>query len=539
CMHTRSKGLPLEPFDSEIEASNRKRNAYRRLKQKIQASSPTRAGGASSYQRDLSPIRLKENEEGNNGPPLRPLMLSFYGSWRSCVNKSIIDKLWLPVQNQGFSKGLVGELGVGLNQNIGCYVEKFLKKFYPPSEAIKRQHEIIAFQMNPAENIREAWARFKALMKRCPNHGLTPTVQVITFFKGCVPEAQRELNLSSGGNFLKKGVNEAMEVIEELASNDEGWSNERSKVHRVASTTDHNPMSALSDKLDALTMKFDCMIMGKPSQEPQGSMEDVNYVNQGGNNRYYNNPRPNFHGGGYNQYGNTGHPNLSNENPNNALQPPPGFTVTDGVVNDPKKMTTEDILKSFMLQSNKLMEQNNQRMEKVEKDVQSIVTHLKFVDTQLSQIAQAAHLCLRPRRTLFLEPKAAVAEKLKGKITEQRDIGGTSGVKVPLSEALKQKTKKDEQFARFLDIFRKVHVNIPLIEALQQMPKYGKFLKEVIAQKTSWGQVDTINLTENCSALLQRKLPAKLKDPGSFTVDCLIGGYKVENALCDLGASII
>ncbi|XP_042065370.1 uncharacterized protein LOC121808869 [Salvia splendens] len=122
----------------------------------------------------------------------------------------------------------------------------------------------------------------------------------------------------------------------------------------------------------------------------------------------------------------------------------------------------------------------------------------------------------------ILEPKAAVAEKLKGKITEQRDIGGTSGVKVPLPEALKQKTKKDEQFARFLDIFRKEHVNIPLIEALQQMPKYGKFLKEVIAQKTSWG----------------RKLPAKLKDPGSFTVDCLIGGYKVENALCDLGASI-
>ncbi|XP_042059410.1 uncharacterized protein LOC121803901 [Salvia splendens] len=362
-----------------------------------------------------------------------------------------------------------------------------------------------------------------------------------------------------------------MEVIEELASNDEGWSNERSKVHRVASTTNHNPMSALSDKLDALTKKFDCMIMGKPSQEPQGSMEDVNYVNQGGNNRYYNNPRPNFHGGGYNQYGNTGHPNLSYENPNNALQPPPGFTVTDGVVNDPKKMTTEDILKSFMLQSNKLMEQNNQRMEKVEKDVQSIVTHLKFVDTQLSQIAQAVSMNHKPgqfpgqpnenskgcmaihlrngktyegpslsetTKDAILEPNAAVAEKLKGKITEQRDIGGTSGVKVPLPEALKQKTKKDEQFARFLDIFRKVHVNIPLIEALQQMPKYGKFLKKVIAQKTSWGQVDTINLTENCSALLQRKLPAKQKDPGCFTVDCLIGGYKVENALCDLGASI-
>ncbi|XP_042002230.1 uncharacterized protein LOC121751541 [Salvia splendens] len=360
-----------------------------------------------------------------------------------------------------------------------------------------------------------------------------------------------------------------MEVIEELASNDEGWSNERSKAHRVASTTNHDHMSALSDKLDALTMKFDCMIMGKPSQDPQGSMEDVNYVNQGGNNGYYNNSRPNFHGGGYNQYGNKGHPNLSYGNPNNALQPPPGFTVTDGVINDPKKMTTEDILKSFMLQTNKLMEHNNQRMEKVETDVQCMATHLKNIDIQISQISQTVSTITQPgkfpsntiinpkgcmaihlrngktyegpslpetTKDAILEPKAAAAEKKNE--AEKDNTGTTSGVKVPFPQVLNQKKKKDDQFTRFLDIFRKVHVNIPLIEALQQMPKYAKFLKEVIAQKTSWGQVDTIDLTENCSALLQRKLPAKLKDPGSFTVDCLIGGYKVENALCDLGASI-
>ncbi|XP_041995707.1 uncharacterized protein LOC121745825 [Salvia splendens] len=447
-----------------------------------------------------------------------------------------------PFSLEDSAKDLLESLEPGSIRTWDAMVEKFLEKFYPPSEAIKRQHEILAFQMNPAKNIREAWGRFKALMKRCPNHGLTPTVQVITFFKGYVPEAQRELNLSSGGNILKKGVNEAMEVIEELASNDERWSNDRSKVHRVASTTDHGPMSALSDKLDALTMKFDCMAMGQPSREHQGKMGDVNYVNQGDNNQYFNNHRPNFQGGGYNQFGNKGHPNLSYGNPNNALQPPPGFTVTDGVVNDPKKMTTEDILKSYMLQSNKLMEQNNQRMENVETDVQSMAIHLKNIDTQISQISQTVTPSLPATISdTVLEPKAVVAEKEKE--AEKENTGTTSGVKVSFPQVLnqkkkKKKKKKDEQFTRFLDIFRKVHVNIPLIEALQQMPKYAKFLKEMIAQKTSWGQVDTINLTENCSALLQRKLPAKLKDPGSFTVDCLIGGYKVENALCDLGASI-
>ena len=47
-----------------------------------------------------------------------------------------------------------------------------------------------------------------------------------------------------------------------------------------------------------------------------------------------------------------------------------------------------------------------------------------------------------------------------------------------------------------------------------------------------------MNLTEECSAILQRKLPQKLKDPGNFTIPCKIGNSIFERALCDLGASI-
>ena len=47
-----------------------------------------------------------------------------------------------------------------------------------------------------------------------------------------------------------------------------------------------------------------------------------------------------------------------------------------------------------------------------------------------------------------------------------------------------------------------------------------------------------MNLTKECSAILQRKLSQKLKDPGSFTIPCTIGNAIFERALCDLGASI-
>ena len=45
-------------------------------------------------------------------------------------------------------------------------------------------------------------------------------------------------------------------------------------------------------------------------------------------------------------------------------------------------------------------------------------------------------------------------------------------------------------------------------------------------------------MTATCSAVIQQKLPAKMKDPCSFTIPCSIGKYEFKKALCDFGASI-
>ncbi|KAL0278073.1 UNVERIFIED_CONTAM: Retrovirus-related Pol polyprotein from transposon.6, partial [Sesamum radiatum] len=70
------------------------------------------------------------------------------------------------------------------------------------------------------------------------------------------------------------------------------------------------------------------------------------------------------------------------------------------------------------------------------------------------------------------------------------------------------------------------------------MPSYVKFLKEAISNKRKWEDGETVKLNEECSAILQNKLPPKLKDPGSFSIPCTIGGSNFDKALCDLGASI-
>ncbi|KAK5825427.1 hypothetical protein PVK06_020261 [Gossypium arboreum] len=65
-----------------------------------------------------------------------------------------------------------------------------------------------------------------------------------------------------------------------------------------------------------------------------------------------------------------------------------------------------------------------------------------------------------------------------------------------------------------------------------------KFLKELLANKRKLDEESHVELNAVCSAILKNQLPYKLKDPGSFTIPCLIGSLDINNALADLGASI-
>ncbi|XP_057998849.1 uncharacterized protein LOC131177759 [Hevea brasiliensis] len=100
------------------------------------------------------------------------------------------------------------------------------------------------------------------------------------------------------------------------------------------------------------------------------------------------------------------------------------------------------------------------------------------------------------------------------------------------------KAQLDKQFGKFLEVLKKLYINIPFTDVISQMPSYAKFLREILSNKRRLEDYETVALTEKCSALLQNKLPPKLKDPGSFSIPCHIGETSIERALCDLGASV-
>ncbi|XP_076954471.1 uncharacterized protein LOC143628913 [Bidens hawaiensis] len=95
-----------------------------------------------------------------------------------------------------------------------------------------------------------------------------------------------------------------------------------------------------------------------------------------------------------------------------------------------------------------------------------------------------------------------------------------------------------EEYGHFLDMFKQLKINLPFVEALQHMPKYAKFLKDLLSNKKKLEGLSTVCLNEGCSAVVQNKLPEKLADPGYFTIPCLFGSSTESYALADLGASI-
>ncbi|GKV44610.1 hypothetical protein SLEP1_g51774 [Rubroshorea leprosula] len=69
---------------------------------------------------------------------------------------------------------------------------------------------------------------------------------------------------------------------------------------------------------------------------------------------------------------------------------------------------------------------------------------------------------------------------------------------------------------------------------LKEMPSYAKFLKEILANKRKLEEFEMMKLNEECSVILQNKLPPKLNDPRSFSILCIIGNVNFNKTLCDL-----
>ena len=99
--------------------------------------------------------------------------------------------------------------------------------------------------------------------------------------------------------------------------------------------------------------------------------------------------------------------------------------------------------------------------------------------------------------------KSTQIEQPKG-INEQKQKEGVTAYTPSVSFPQRlQKARREEPFSKFLDIFKKIEINIPFAEVINQMPIYAKFLKEILSKKRKIAEEGIVNLTATCSVVIQ------------------------------------
>ncbi|GJV36991.1 reverse transcriptase domain-containing protein [Tanacetum coccineum] len=102
----------------------------------------------------------------------------------------------------------------------------------------------------------------------------------------------------------------------------------------------------------------------------------------------------------------------------------------------------------------------------------------------------------------------------------------------------KVREKDDILASKFMEIFRNLHFELSFADALIHMPKFAPMFKKMLNNKDKLIELTKTPLNENCSAVVLKKLPEKLGDPGRFLIPCDFSEFDNCLALADLGASI-
>ncbi|XP_016167060.1 uncharacterized protein LOC107609568 [Arachis ipaensis] len=105
---------------------------------------------------------------------------------------------------------------------------------------------------------------------------------------------------------------------------------------------------------------------------------------------------------------------------------------------------------------------------------------------------------------------------------------------IPFPSVAKKAKKHEELDPNVVQIFKNVEVIVPLFQAIQQVPKYAKFLKDVCTHKEKIGELGKSPVSNSISSLIQEKY----SNPGPCLVTCVIGGMKFMDCMCDLGACV-
>ncbi|KAI5351553.1 hypothetical protein L3X38_004444 [Prunus dulcis] len=472
---------------------------------------------------------------------------------------------------------------------------KFLQKFFPAQKTNKIRKEILGFTQREGEAFHECWERYKEMISSCPHHNIESWMQMQSFYEGLLDFERMMVDATSGEGLMNKTADEAFTLFESLSANSQQWSHNKGRgapMKAVVSEVSTN--NEIAAKLDVMSSLLQQAVTG-----PLGNKMEVHdqsfaeHMLEQANALQARNPQNDPYSNTYNP-GWRNHPNFRWNNSPNVQQsqgPPLGFQTQQRQFQQAPQQVQEqrsdqmgelqDMFKKFMGQQMQTNQNLQNAVNKLEVQVGQIASSMSNrasgtfpsqteVNPRHQEHAKAIHI-LRSGKQVDNKVGDANEEQEDGENVEiiqpphgqptasnKQSInapGKSTGPKVssnakqvPISTnacrpiapfpSRLSKSKKDQGLDEIMETFKKVQINIPLLNAITQIPKYAKFLKDLCTNKRRFKEHEQVALSEEVSAVLQRKLPPKLKDPGSFSIPCIVGDFKFQKALLDLGASI-
>nr|XP_016442290.1 PREDICTED: uncharacterized protein LOC107767717 [Nicotiana tabacum] len=155
---------------------------------------------------------------------------------------------------------------------------------------------------------------------------------------------------------------------------------------------------------------------------------------------------------------------------------------------------------------------------------EKLVVHdsaIKNIKTQLGQLSMA--LNNRPQGTLPADTNINPKEQNPNKLMAGQDEKGKAKVNEQAAEQVVPLVPKNPNREKPANSAQRL--NIPLMDALREMPGYAKMMKDLMSQKFDFQDLSTVTLTQTCSAVVTKPMAQKMSDPGSFTIPCMIGSY--------------
>ncbi|XP_070045329.1 uncharacterized protein [Nicotiana tomentosiformis] len=395
-------------------------------------------------------------------------------------------------------------------------VKQFLNKFYPPNKTARQIDKILQFSQKPTETLQETRERLKGMLVKCPHHGIPDQMLGQRFYMRLADSLKANVDASAGGAFFSKTFIECKILLDKITQNS-GWMARGTTLTPIVYSVSLDPnnshaeniatlttqMSILTKKIDKMGTKqvhivdttnrglctpcinqsYVCSWSGE--NDNQGFREDMNYVN-------------NF------------------EEPKSA---------NDSESQEWKRLDREQEVAQFTRETTPTTPTTPVTLEADESaELTEVVIEQAQVDKGKEKDGEQVSEQVTP-----LMPEASNKEKTSS--------SGQRLTSAPFPQRL-AKQKKNDQYRKFMEMLRQIQLNIPLMDALREMPGYPKMMKDLMSWKFDFQDLSTVTLTQTCSVVVTRPMAQKVFDPGSFTIPCTIGSYAFAKALCDLGASI-